>query len=85
MHTMLLVRTHIGILLSFFIKKKTNPTVHTEPPYCSGFGCKTYKDCFLTRQIHLPFSIFFFVFSFPFFSFSFSHGEWVYSPRVNWV
>ena len=41
-----------------------SPTVHPEPPYCSGFGCKTYKDCFLTRQIHLLFSIFFFFFFF---------------------
>ena len=91
MHTMLLVRTHIGILISFCIlkkkkkKKKISPTVHPGPPYCSGFGCKTYKDCILTRQIHLLFPIFF-VFSFPFFFFFFfSKGEWVYSPIVNWV
>ena len=55
-------------------KKKISPTVHPEPPYCSGFGCKTYKDCFLTRQIHLLCSIFFFFFFclfFPFFFFFF--------------
>ena len=87
-HHAVSTNTHRNIIVIIFhIKeKKINPTVHPEPPYCSGFGCKTYKDCFLTRQIHLPFSIFFLSFpSLSFFSHSFSKGEWVYSPRVNWV
>ena len=76
MHTMLLVGTHIGILLLLFFQRKKNPTVHPGPPYCSGFGCKTYKDCFLTRQIHLPFSFFLFIFVFSFLFFFFFLFFW---------
>ena len=58
MHTMLLVGTHIGILLLFFLRKKIPPCTLD----CLIVVVSVAKHCFLTRQIHLPFLSFFWSF-----------------------
>ena len=93
MHTMLLVRTHIGILLSFCIlKKKKKKKKKSVPPCTLDRLIVVVSVAKHIRIVSLPGRfissfLFFFFLSFLslFFFFFFSKGEWVYSPIVNWV